>query len=203
NDDLRGSYEKAKKESDAQGKTKASSQIPNTKPSHPLKDFEGSYRNPGYGNLDVFTRHDSLFAYTPSKLIWLKHYHYDVFTPHLLDDYRFDPSESNELRIQFNTDINGSIQSLNMVGFEAPNIPLVFKRTQKEQPIAKGEAEQYTGIFIIGTTEAKLYTKSDTLYLFVPGQPDYDLVPTGKDSFALKAVSGFSLQFLRDDSGAI
>ncbi|MFL5742423.1 MAG: serine hydrolase [Flavisolibacter sp.] len=202
-DDLRNSYQKAKKESEAQEKTKTPSQIPNTKPSHPLKDYEGIYRNQGYGNFEVFTRHDSLFAYTPSKLIWLRHYHYDVFSPHLLDDYRFDPSENSGLRIQFNTGINGLIESLNMVGFEAPNIQLLFKKTEKEQPIAKGEAEQYTGTFIVGTTEAKLYTRSDTLYLFVPGQPEYELVPTGKDSFALKAASGFSLQFLRDASGAI
>src|SRR5579875_3793805 len=145
NDYLRNTYLKAKKQEEEAQKTKSSDEKPNTHPSHPLKDYEGLYSNPGYGTFDIFLKDDSLFAKTSGQLIWLKHYHYDVFAPYLMEDQRFDTSEENNTRLQFNTGINGDIESLNAIGFEAPTIPLVFKKAPKEMTLAKAELGQYEG----------------------------------------------------------
>jgi hypothetical protein len=46
---------------------------------------------------------------------------------------------------------------------------------------------------------AKIYSKPDgKLYLFIAGQPEYELVYTGSDKFVIKTLKGFSLQFDRD-----
>jgi hypothetical protein len=42
---------------------------------------------------------------------------------------------------------------------------------------------------------AKVYVKDKTLYVQVPGQPDYETVAMGNDKFALKVLSGYYLQF--------
>ena len=61
--------------------------------------------------------------------------------------------------------------------------------------------QQYEGEYDLGGTALKVYLKGDkTLYLFVPGQPEYELVPVDKDKFSIKILKGFTVQFNRDDN---
>lgn len=203
NDDYRNAYLKLKKESDEANKSKTSSQKKGTNPSHALIEYEGLYGNAGYGIFDIYYKDDSLFARTPNKLVYLKHYHYDVFTPYLPDDVGFDTTANNNMKIAFNTGINGDIESLNAAGFESPSIQLVFKKIPKEKPISKNELSQYEGIFIIAGVEVKIYVKDNSLRMFVQNQPEYELVSTGKDKFYLKNINGYSVAFLRDEKGII
>lgn len=203
NGDNRRTYLKNKKEAEEAEKTKTSAQKKGTSPSHDLNAYEGIYNHPGYGTMDVFVRNDSLFAHTTTKLLWLKHYHYDQFSPYMIDDPRFDPEEEVSYRLQFNTGLTGEIASLNAIGFESPKIELEFKKTPKEKPISKSALEEYGGIYVIAGTEIKIYTKGDALHMMVPGQPEYEFISTDKDKFALKDLSGYSVQFLRDSNGKI
>lgn len=203
NDYLRTNYLKAKQQALAAQKTKISTQKMNTQPSHPLNNYEGLFSNPGYGTFDVFLRNDSLFAQTSSNFIWLKHYHYDVFTPYFSDDKRFDTTEENNFKIEFNTGVNGDIESLNAIGFEAPTIPLVFNKKPKEKSISKAELNQYEGTFTIAGADIKIYVKENSLRMFVPGQPEYELLSTDMDKFILKNFNGFAVQFLRNGKGNI
>ena len=51
---------------------------------------------------------------------------------------------------------------------------------------------------------AKFYIKGEkTLYAFIEGQPEYELVPTDKNKFVLKALSGYSVQFEENEKGEI
>jgi CubicO group peptidase (beta-lactamase class C family) len=202
NDDLRLAYEKAKTQAAEAEKAKTSTQVKGTTPSHSLSAYEGLYSNAGYGAFDVFLKNDSLFARTPGRLMYLKHYHYDVFTPYILNDPRFE-DEDNNYRIQFNTSLNGEIESLNAIGFEAPSIQLVFKRTAKEKPISQSELNKYEGTFTIAGTDIKMYVKENALRMLVPGQPEYEMVSTGKDKFSVKNLNGYSVHFLRDEKGDI
>jgi hypothetical protein len=50
----------------------------------------------------------------------------------------------------------------------------------------------------------KIYTKNDKkLFLFVPGQPEYELIPTSLNHFSIKNLNGFSLEFLESTSKKI
>jgi len=43
---------------------------------------------------------------------------------------------------------------------------------------------------------AKVFVKGDkTLFLFVPGQPEYELVYLGNDKFSIKGLSGYKVEF--------
>lgn len=203
NDDLRAAYMKARKTAEDAIRLKTSSQKQGTKPSHALKEYEGFYSNAGYGTFDISYRNDSLFAFTPGQTLYLKHYHYDIFTPYLMQDGRFDVSEENNFKIEFNTGLSGEIESLNTFGFEAPAIQLVFKRTPKEKSISKSELNQYEGNFSIMNTDIRLYVKDNSLRMFVAGQPEYELILTDTDKFSMKNISGYAVQFLRDGKGNI
>lgn len=43
----------------------------------------------------------------------------------------------------------------------------------------------------------------ETLYLFVPGQPEYELLATGKYNFSIKALEGYKLEFIEGEKEAI
>ncbi|MDB5232271.1 MAG: serine hydrolase [Chitinophagaceae bacterium] len=85
-----------------------------TNPSHVLKDYEGLYTHPAYGTMEVSSKPDSLFLHIHNKILWLKHYHYDVFVP-----VEADPSGNLDttgmeagLKVQFKMDVKGNIFSL-------------------------------------------------------------------------------------------
>lgn len=185
-------------------KAMTSQQKQGTHPSHPLKDYEGVYTHPGYGSMEIYNRGDSLIAKTTNKVIWLKHYHYDVFVP-----YENDPEEGidtaagmNDFKFQFMMNMAGDIQSF-QVAFEPSVKPLEFTKKPKEVQLSSNTLERYVGEYELAGVTVKVYTKGNTLYVFVPGQPEYELAATGENKFVFKSLNGFSLEFHLDGNNAV
>ena len=171
------------------------------KPSHDLKDYEGSYSNPGYGTFDLALKNDSLFATTPEMTLWLQHKNYDIFTLWPVDEKDGIDTTDMSFLAQFNTNLSGYIESASL-NLEPTVKPIVFTRSGKE--VSKEDLKDYTGEYEIGNVAIKVYTKEDNgLYLFVQGQPEYKLIPLDKDKFSLKGLNGFSVQFVRDEKGVV
>jgi hypothetical protein len=60
----------------------------------------------------------------------------------------------------------------------------------------KSQLQQYVGDYELSGVTVKVYVKADSvLMVLVPGQPDYELVPTKKDEFDIKVVPGYSVKF--------
>ena len=89
--------------------------------------------------------------------------------------------------------------------FEDELKPLEFSRKPKPKEIAKDELKKYEGTFELAPgVDAKFYIKGDkTLYAFIEGQPEYELIPTDKNVFTLKALSGYSVKFDENEKGEI
>jgi CubicO group peptidase (beta-lactamase class C family) len=180
-----------------------SNQKKGTAPSHSLKEYEGLYHHPGYGTMEVQLRKDSLFGFTPGNKIWLKHYHYDVFETFGIDDKEgIDTSGESGLRIQFEMNEAGDISSV-MMTLEPGLKPQEFTRKPKAKELTKEELKKYEGSYVLGPgAEARFYLKGEkTLYAFIEGQPEYELVATEKNKFMLKALSGFSVLFEENEKG--
>ena len=85
-----------------------------------------------------------------------------------------------------------------------PSLPaLKFTKTPKAKAISKEELQKYVGDYDLrGAAIVKVYIKDDkTLFVLVPGQPDYELFAVEKDKFAIKAISGYFVQFEMNDKG--
>lgn len=168
-----------------------------TTPSHSLSSYEGIYTNPGYGSLNLSLEADSLFAYTPTRKLWLRHYHYDIFEFFDVDPrHGIDTSESGESRFQFTMNAAGDIDGLKSLlqgGLE----PIVFSRSEKPRPISAADLQKYLGDYdLAGQVTVKVYLKNETtLYVFVPGQPEYETLPLGNHTFSLKVLKGYSVKF--------
>ncbi len=169
-------------------------QILNTKPSHSLKEYTGAFTNPGYGLLDIFGKNDSLFVKAGKYTAWLKHYHYDVFEWREINkDGKPDTSGSN-IKFNFLTSTDGKIESLS-ASFEPGMKPPVFTLKPKVVNVDMKTLEQYVGEYTLGTMQVKVSVRNKVLFVFVPGQQDYETVALDDYNFNLKALNGYSVRF--------
>lgn len=199
---LKSASEKAQKaEADAK-KSAAPDKNSGTRPSHSLQDYAGDYSNPGFGTIHIAIKRDSLFAFTPMQVLYLRHSNYDVFEMFVVDEKEGIDTTSGGPKIQFNLNEAGDIQELQSQ-LEATQPPVKFARKPTLKPLPVDSLKQYSGTYDLGV-DIKIYTKPDgNLYMLVPNQPEYELQYVGDDRFAIKSLNGYHVQFERDQSGVI
>lgn len=204
---LKGAAVKAKSEANKARSTHESTRIANAPATHSLHDFTGIYSNPGYGNFEITLKDDSLFARFPLHTWWLRHDHYDIFEPFDKDPKEGIDTSDNEgdnFRLQFDMDAAGTITGVSVNLEAALSKPIHFIWTPKTANITAAQLQQYVGEYAFSeAVGAKTYIKGDKLYLFVTGQPEYELDYIGGSSFSIKGLSGFTIQFDADSSGKI
>ncbi|MGU3376442.1 serine hydrolase [Chryseobacterium sp. M5A1_1a] len=96
--------------------------ILNTKPSHPLKDYVGSFENPAYGTIKVTYENNALYTKLGEEKVVLKHMHYDVFDPRSIDKNGVVDTEQSKMMFNFSSDVDGKIQGIGIFldGSEKP-----------------------------------------------------------------------------------
>jgi CubicO group peptidase (beta-lactamase class C family) len=200
---LKEAADKARSAAKAGLAAKVSDRKLGTHLSHPLADYAGIYNNPAFGSFEITLERDSLFVSFPTQEWWLRHYHYDVFTPLDKDPKEGIDTAGQGLRMNFGMDPAGNIINVSLLLEPALNHPIVFVRSSKAQKINVEDLQKYVGEYSFGPQDAKIYVKNDALFLFVAGQPEYELVPVGKDKFTFKALPNFAIQFMLDDKGTV
>jgi hypothetical protein len=165
-----------------------------TKFSHAIADYAGEFENKGYGIIKIFRENDTTWIdYNEAgkrTKSYLEHYHYDVFRIRSTEETE-NPKDAPKIR--FNTDEKGSIASLEIKMEPAVN-DIVFERLAPSA--SKNELQKYVGDYDLNGSPVKVYLKGDkTLMVFLPDQPDYELVPNKKDEFDLKVAKGYSVKF--------
>jgi len=190
--------EKNKQAAKLRQNTDSLNRKPNTKPSHALIDYTGYYENPGYGKIQVSLKNDTLFAeYNSSNgKVYLQHYHYDVFNIRSTD---VSDDDGDPTKVRFTTNNKGEIGTLE-AALEPSVKDIVFTRMPPPFKVDKADLQKYVGDYELSGVVAKVYIKGDsTLMVLVPGQPDYELVPTKKDEFDFKTLPGFTVKFEVND----
>ncbi len=196
--------EKAKKQQAEAEEDKSSTQIKNTKPSHIMQEYTGTYSHPGYGSFEISVEHDSLFANFKLMKMWLKHHHYDIFEPYEVEETGIDTTDSGPLRFNFITNDIGDISGLKAKIEAALPDPIEFKRKPNTIDVDKETLESYVGEYELSGQVIKVYIKNDeTLYVFVPGQPEYELIAIEEHKFSFKILDGFKVEFFQDENGVI
>ncbi|MEA1876107.1 MAG: serine hydrolase [Bacteroidota bacterium] len=194
---------KAKAEVEKSDESDESAKVEGTSTSHPLVAYTGSYSNPGYGKFEILLQNDSLFAQMPKMKLWLKHYHYDVFMPYEVKDIGIDTTDNSGLMVNFFSNNAGEIAG-SKINLEATLDPIEFKLEPKAAEIDLAQLEKYVGEFEFAGRSAKFYLKGEkTLYLFVAGQPEYELIAKGDHTFSLKIIDGFKIKFIENDDGML
>ncbi len=178
----------------------SSAQKIGTSISHDLEDFTGRYSNDGYGELEIKMSGDSLYAELPLVMFYLDHYHYDVFEPYSVEGSKVDTTNAMGMKIKFETNNSGEISGLESK-FEPALDPIFFKKVAVEVAMETEVLESFCGEYELMGATVKVYLKGDNkLFLFVPGQPEYELISIGDNKFNLKVVEGYSVEFVNDDN---
>ena len=191
---------KAKDAAKAVIKTDSLNKKKNTKPSLALADYAGTYSNPGYGNIEISFEKDQLTGKFNAFELNLVHYHFDQFDA-------FIKSETNPgsepFKLSFSIDRKGNVEKLD-VPLQSGVKDIEFRKETKSIAVKKTDLEKYTGDYeFTPEAKAKFYIKNETLYAFVEGQPEYELVPVKKDEFNMKVLPGYSVKFETNDKGEI
>jgi len=172
--------------------------------SHNLREYTGVYENKGYGQMKFFIEGDTLWAdYNESgkrTTSYLQHYHFDTFRVRSTDE---TVESRNAAKVKFNTDFKGEITSLEVV-LEPSVKDIVFEKMRPSLKIGKNDLRKYVGDYDFGGVTIEVYIRGEnTLMMLVPGQPDYDLVPTESHQFDLKILKGYSVKFDVDDKNVV
>ncbi len=198
---------KAKEEEEEEEATKSettSSKTENIKPSHILQDYTGKYSHPGYGEFNITNQNDSLFVNFKLSKWYLRHEHYDIFEPFEVTKTGIDITDNSPLRFNFNTNDAGEISLVKMRIEGALDHPIEFKHTPNIIAVGKATLERYVGDYELAGTAIKVYIKNESkLYVFVMGQPEYELLATDKHKFSFKALEGFKVEFVESDDKSI
>ncbi|WP_179348296.1 serine hydrolase [Winogradskyella pacifica] len=183
---------------------KETSNVKNTRPSHTKLDYTGTYEEKGYGKFEIEIENDSLFSKLNEKKIFLNHFHYDTFELLEIKNGKVDTTDiGNSIKINFSTNIAGDID-YGRIAIEGLLDPIAFKRTPNTIDVDAKTLEQYVGKYDLMGTEIKAYIKDENvLYVFVPGQPEYALIPTAEHKFNFKTLEGFKIEFLASDDKSI
>lgn len=194
---------KKQEEATAAEKQSKTQQVKNTTPSHALTSYKGNYVHPGYGKFNISLKKDSLFANYKRIKFYLKHLHYNVFEAFEVSKYGIDTTDPY-WKFNFTTNNAGEIATVKMNIELELDTPIEFKRVPKIIELELSELKIYEGEYDLAGTNIKVYTKEDKgLYLFISGQPEYQLMASEKNSFIIKDLEGYKVQFTNADNGNI
>jgi CubicO group peptidase (beta-lactamase class C family) len=178
---------------------------PGTKPLHEMKAYAGTYENKGYGRAKIFIERDTAWVdYNEAgqrTKSYLQHYHYDIFRIRSTEE-KEEPKDAP--KISFKTDTKGDVISCEMK-MEPSVKDIVFEKLPEAIAMKKEQLKKYEGDYELAPgVIAKFYLKGEnTLYAFLEGQPEYELVAIDKNKFDLKALKGYSVQFEENEKGEI
>jgi hypothetical protein len=165
-----------------------SNRVANTKPSHALADFTGVYESPTYGTFTI-TEKDSGLSFDFHHIVMpLHHFHYD----------RFDSPDNEEyglFSLNFYTDPLGTVDRF-VTSLDESQVTFVRKVDASLSDV--GVLTRYVGKYEQGATVLTFVLSNGKLFLDIPGQPQYELVPYKTAKFRFKSFDDITIEFIMD-----
>jgi hypothetical protein len=184
-----GATKKAVKAGEEAEQKKVENRKLGTKPSHPLADYVGKFNNEAYGIFEIKPSGDTLAGKFNTIELKISHFHYDVFTANL---------DGNKINYSVTSNLRGEIEAVEIELQEGVK-PIRFERFNEGMKIAKNDLEKFVGDYELMGTVIKCLIRRESLFLSVPGQPEYELLATDKLKFDLKDLKGFRIEFTEEN----
>ena len=175
---------------------KGATRVPNTRPSHALADYAGSYFDAGYGPFTISLKGNQLAGRFNDDSSALSHWHYDVF------DAATDDVENILLdgRVQFVTDLAGRISAA-QISMESSVAPIIFKK----QPDARLSDPAYlrtlAGTYELGGTPIAISVAGSNLVYLSRGGTTAKLIPSLGAEFVHPQRLNARIAFKTDAAG--
>ena len=167
-----------------------------TFPSHELNDYVGIYEHPGYGKVEIELVDGKLQAVYNDLVFILDHWHYDVFR--VIEEKQDMVISFEGTKFSFCNNANGDIGEL-VVPFEPSADDIVFKHQSEEKLSTLTYLRQFTGAYEIYGYTVEIVVRNHALVAIMPGQPNYELIPTHENEFAVKSMTGSAVRFVMNE----
>jgi CubicO group peptidase (beta-lactamase class C family) len=177
-----------------------SSRKKGTSPSHPLEDFVGEYEHPGYGIARVTLKEGRLVATFNGIDCLLDHWHYDVFS--IAEESQDLFISWKGMKLTFRNNIEGDVDEL-AIPFEPQSGDIVFKKRAGDALLDLSYLKQFTGFYELYGFTGEVALKNGSLIAAIPGQPLFELVPTGINEFKVKKMAGYAIRFVMDSANRV
>ena len=176
--------------------------VEGTSPSHELEDYTGTYSHDFYGDIEVALEDGALVFSRGSLVADAAHWHYDTFE---LTNRAPWPELGN---VSFRLAGDGKVAELVAFGedewFKEPE-----ERTADESIVLdEAQMRRYTGTYLhegLGI-QVNVFIQDGELRAQIPGQPSFEMLPTGEHEFALGGLPPqitVDLTFVFNDDGSI
>ncbi len=159
-----------------------------TKPSHELADYRGNYEHPAYGTIAIDLAGGKLQLSFHGMQAALNHVHYDVFKADA-------ESPLAGTQVQFSTNLRGDVDTLS-VRLEPSLAALDFKQGPPQELSNPEFLQRFVGDYQLEAQTIAISLRGDKLYMSIPGQPSYRLLPYRGSDFDLDGLSGYSARFM-------
>jgi CubicO group peptidase (beta-lactamase class C family) len=163
--------------------------VTDTRPSHPLADYEGEYEHPAYGTLKIGLKDNQLqFDFHKIKMP-MTHFHYDRFdTP--------NDEQDGKWSINFSTNPQGDIDKATM-SLDEGEVSFVRRAATLDPAVAQRLAGLYEtpsgGKFQV------VMRPGSGLYIVQPGAPDQKLVPYKGLKFRIPEFADVIMEFVEEN----
>jgi CubicO group peptidase (beta-lactamase class C family) len=168
-----------------------------TFPSHALEEYVGIYEHPGYGTMAVELRDNSLVAIYNDLEFVLGHWHYDIFS--IVEEKQAMIVSLEGSKLSFINNADGNIYELN-VPFEQAAGDIIFKKKADNRLSNSDYLRRFTGSYDAYGYTVDIVLRNHALVALIPGQPNYELVPSGENEFTVKGLMGTLVRFVRGET---
>ena len=158
-----------------------------------MADYIGKYKNEAYGIFEIKPSGDTLAGKFNELELGISHYHYDVFSAKV-DDENINFSLLSNLR--------GEVDALE-IELQGGVKPIRFDRFNEALKTTQNDLQKFVGEYDLMGTPIKCFLKGDVLFVNVPGQTDYELVPVAALRFDLKIAKGYQLVFAEENGKVV
>lgn len=183
------------KDEPAENKTgeKDPNQKEGTSPTHPLIDYVGKFENEAYGIMKIELKDKNLLIDYHTLKIPLAHYHYDYF--------KSTNEDIPPMLVSFSLDEKGNVSKIS-AQLEQGVKDIEFKKLPEYRDNSAAY-EKYTGDYEMNGVSLKVSIKNNTLKLFIPGQPEYELLASKENNFDIKDLKAYSVTFNMNSEGKV
>ncbi len=102
----------------------------------------------------------------------------------------------------FRNNVDGEIADL-IVPYESDASDIVFKKQPNGHFSDLVYFRQFAGLYEIYNVVVEIAIRDRKLIAVIPGQPDYELVPSSENEFTVKGMNHYSLRFVKGDDQLI
>jgi CubicO group peptidase (beta-lactamase class C family) len=170
-----------------EGRSKAGSdRISGTNPSHQLSEYIGQYENPAYGIINITLNDTALQFDFHNIMLPLYHYHFD----------RFDTPNDEQyglFSLNFITNPQGSIDGL-LVSLDESQT--TFNKKADASLNDPNILNKYAGKYEFAGSIFNIELIDKNLYIVIPGQPRYQLLPVKQNLFRIKEFADYRFEFI-------